>query len=103
MRFRGRTAIVTGGARGIGAATATRLREEGADIAIVDVLREDGERTAREVGGRFYEADVAVAGDVSRVVDEVIATFGGIDVLVNNAAVTLPKGFEATAPEEWDR
>jgi NAD(P)-dependent dehydrogenase (short-subunit alcohol dehydrogenase family) len=50
MRFSGRTAIVSGGARGIGAATATRLREEGADIAIVDVLRENGERTAREVG-----------------------------------------------------
>jgi meso-butanediol dehydrogenase/(S,S)-butanediol dehydrogenase/diacetyl reductase len=57
MRLSGRTAIVSGGARGIGAATATRLREEGADIAIVDVLREDGARTAREVGERFFEAD----------------------------------------------
>jgi NAD(P)-dependent dehydrogenase (short-subunit alcohol dehydrogenase family) len=103
MRFTSRTAIVTGGARGIGAATAARLREEGAGIAIVDVLRSDGERTARELGGRFFEADVAVADDVSRVVDEVVAAFGGIDVLVNNAAVTLPKSFEATTPEEWDR
>src|SRR4051794_35403697 len=103
MRFTSKTAIVTGGARGIGAATAARLRAEGARIAIVDVLRSDGERTARELGGRFFAADVADADEVARAVDEVVAAFGGIDVLVNNAAVTLLKGFEATTPEEWDR
>jgi NAD(P)-dependent dehydrogenase (short-subunit alcohol dehydrogenase family) len=107
MRFEGKRALVTGAARGIGAASAARLGREGARVAVVDRLAEAGEATARElvaagVDARFLAADVGRPDEVERVVAEVSDAFGGLDVLVNNAAITLPKGFEATTPLEWD-
>jgi NAD(P)-dependent dehydrogenase (short-subunit alcohol dehydrogenase family) len=106
MRFEGRTALVTGAARGIGAATAARLGHEGARVIVVDLLAAEGEAIARSlaadgVDARFLQADVSRPEDAERVVAEA-SEASGLDILVNNAAVTLPKGFEATTPDEWD-
>jgi NAD(P)-dependent dehydrogenase (short-subunit alcohol dehydrogenase family) len=102
-------AIVTGGARHIGAAYCRRLAEEGAAAVIADVL--DGEPVAEEIrskGGRALSlrADVAKEEDTNRVALATVKTFGRIDILVNNAAIFINiqrhPFYEITA-EEWDR
>ena len=91
-RLEGKVAIVTGTARGIGKATAARFAAEGALVAGVDVLGDEGERSASEVaaeGGRirFHHADISSEEDVRRVVRAVLDEHGRIDILVNNAGV----------------
>lgn len=98
----GRVAIVTGASRGIGAAIASRLAQEGASVVATARTAEDGEsRLAgtlhhtidciREAGGeaRFIKADLALRADRERLVEESVAAYGPIDILVNNAAVTF--------------
>jgi NAD(P)-dependent dehydrogenase (short-subunit alcohol dehydrogenase family) len=106
MRLEKRTAIVTGGAQGIGAATARRLAHEGANVVIVDVdERGEGVAHALDAGGqpaRFVHCDLADADAVAAAMQTASGAFGGVDVLVNNAAITLPKGFAETTPAEWD-
>jgi NAD(P)-dependent dehydrogenase (short-subunit alcohol dehydrogenase family) len=103
MTLEGRVAIVTGGARGIGAATAAALAEAGAMVMIGDVEAEAGQATARQVGGAFVEADVSRVTDVERLMSAAVERFGGLDVLVNNAGVVLARSALDTAEEEWDR
>jgi len=109
MRLVGKVAIVTGGARHIGAAYCRRLAEEGAAIVIADVL--DGEPVAGEIrskGGRALalKADVSKEEDTVRMAAETVKAFGRVDVLVNNAAIFINiqrhPFYEITA-EEWDR
>lgn len=106
-RLDGRVAIVTGGARGIGEATARLFAEHGASIAILDHDARAGERVAAELAKvapcAFFGVDVALDPDVATGIHSVVDEFGGVDVLINNAAITLPKGFETTTPDEWDR
>lgn len=83
----GRVAIVTGGARGQGAAEAALFAQEGAKVVITDLLDEIGEKTAREVGGVYLHHDVSSEADWIRVVDAVMAQHGRIDILVNNAGI----------------
>jgi 3alpha(or 20beta)-hydroxysteroid dehydrogenase len=85
----GKVAIVTGAARGTGAAIARRLAADGARVWLGDVLHAEGEKLARELGAaaRFEPHDVTRAGDWQRVVAAVLAAHGRVDVLVNNAAV----------------
>src|SRR5215471_16944406 len=82
--------LVTGGAAGIGKATAVRFAEAGATVAICDVNQEAGEATAKSLGPNalFHKVDVASRSAVQAWVDEVAARCGGIDVLVNNAGIT---------------
>ncbi|MGA2974428.1 MAG: SDR family oxidoreductase [Spirochaetia bacterium] len=87
-----RVAIVTGGARGLGRQHALALAEAGAAIAFCDLLKEEGERTRAELSllGRealFSRVDVTVSGEIDSFIAEVIARYGRIDVLVNNAAM----------------
>lgn len=82
-RLDGRRALVTGGAAGIGLATARRLRDEGAEVVITDLARERGEAVAAEHGLTFLATDVTSEADWARVADAV----GAPDVLVNNAAL----------------
>jgi 3-oxoacyl-[acyl-carrier protein] reductase len=105
----GKIALITGGSRGIGAAIAKRLAADGADIAITYTKGADAaaavvkeiERTGRKV--LAIQADAADAAAVQAAVEKTVATFGRLDVLVNNAGVAVPKKFEETTLEELDR
>jgi NAD(P)-dependent dehydrogenase (short-subunit alcohol dehydrogenase family) len=107
MKLSGRTAVVTGGAQGIGRALATRLAQDGANIVIADVARADEAAAALATAGhraRGVAADVTSADDLARVVDEARTAFGGIDILVNNAAFFSsiePTPFEEIDPQAW--
>jgi NAD(P)-dependent dehydrogenase (short-subunit alcohol dehydrogenase family) len=107
-RFEGKSVLVTGGATGIGYATALRFLTEGASVAIlgrresVGLAALEGLR-ASVPGGRaiFVQGDVAKEEDVVRCVGEVVETFGGVDVLVNNAATATSVDFAAAETSEW--
>ncbi|MCC6917710.1 MAG: SDR family oxidoreductase [Alphaproteobacteria bacterium] len=83
--LKGRVALVSGGARGIGAATARALAKEGASVVITDVI--DGSEVAKEIGGAFLKHDVTVEADWADAVAFAKTQFGGLDILVNNAGV----------------
>ncbi|MCI3278431.1 SDR family NAD(P)-dependent oxidoreductase [Streptomyces cylindrosporus] len=106
-RFAGRTAVVTGAASGIGAATAVRLAEEGAAVVLADVAEERGEAVAERIGkdggrARFVAADVASEQDWELVVAAAHA-FGPVDVLVGNAfTVDVTPAHELPLPS-WQR
>jgi 3-oxoacyl-[acyl-carrier protein] reductase len=89
MRMNAKVVLVTGGAAGIGKATALRFAEEGAIVVICDVNEEVGQTTLKELGegAAFYKVNVANREEVQKWVDDVVARFGRIDVLVNNAGV----------------
>jgi len=88
MRLKDRVTLITGGAAGIGKATAQRFQEEGAVVVICDVKEEAGQDVVDELGlAAFYKVNVADRQDVQRWIDDVVARFGRIDVLVNNAGV----------------
>lgn len=83
----GKVALVTGGARGIGAATARRLAEEGAKVVITDVLDDEGEALARELQATYVHHDVSKEADWQNAVQKAVSTYGGLQVLVNNAGI----------------
>jgi NAD(P)-dependent dehydrogenase (short-subunit alcohol dehydrogenase family) len=89
MKLKGKIAVVTGGARGIGRAIAKRYLEEGATVALADLLTDEAERAAAELGERAFaiELDVTRQGSIDAMVEAVARRAGGIDILVNNAAV----------------
>ena len=109
MRLAGKVAIVTGGARHIGAAYCRRLAEEGAAIVIADIL--DGAAVAAEIKGKGGKAmslriDVSKEEDTNRMAAEAVKAFGRIDILVNNAAIFINiqrHPFYEITSEEWDR
>lgn len=109
MRLGGRVAIVTGGARHIGAAYCRRLAEEGAAIVIADIL--DGASVADEIGTKGGRAlalkvDVSKEEDTNRMAAEAVKAFGRIDILVNNAAIFINiqrHPFYEISTDEWDR
>jgi 2,3-dihydroxy-2,3-dihydro-p-cumate dehydrogenase len=89
-RFAGRVAIVTGAAKGIGRAIAERLAEEGAAVALADVLTDVGAETAKQIASRgarvlFDAGDLSQPGVADRLVARTLAELGGLDILVNNA------------------
>ncbi len=102
-------ALVTGASRGIGAATARRLAEDGFDVAVSYVSRREGAAktvVAIEGLGRkavAVQADVSQVHEVRRMVSETVAGLGRLDVLVNNAGIYERALFDDTSPEDWDR
>ncbi|MDH4285378.1 MAG: 3-oxoacyl-[acyl-carrier-protein] reductase [Gallionellaceae bacterium] len=105
MNLKGKTALVTGGARGIGKAIAMKLARQGANIAILDVaLAEDTAREIETLGVKAMsvEANVTKLESVEQAVEKVIAAFGSLDIAVNNAGVTRDNLFLRMKPEEWD-
>ncbi|MCH2173799.1 SDR family oxidoreductase [Myxococcota bacterium] len=106
--FEGRVVLVTGAARGIGREVARHFAAEGAHLALGDLDSEGleevcGELEAQGVRALGVAGDVGVEAEAHRLVDETLATYGGLDVLVNNAGVWVLKPLEQTSPEEWDR
>jgi NAD(P)-dependent dehydrogenase (short-subunit alcohol dehydrogenase family) len=101
----GRVAIVTGGSRGIGRATAQALTAAGARVAISGRTRADLDATAASLGqgGRLLavQADVSVEGDVDRLVAETVSKFGGLDILVNNAATARMTEVASLSTDDW--
>jgi len=89
-RLEGKVALITGGARGIGAATARRFVDEGANVVVTDVLDADGTRLATSLGdaGAYAHLDVRDESEWERAVESTTARFGGLHVLVNNAGIT---------------
>lgn len=103
-----KVALITGGASGIGRATAHLFAEHGAAVAIVDLDVAGGEETAREITGRsgralFLPGDVSRADDCAEVVDQTVSTLGGLDILFNNAGIILRTSVVDTVEEDWDR
>lgn len=97
-----RRAVVTGGARGIGAAIAARLAADGADVLVVDLRDDLGCETAERIGARFARVDLSL-DDARERFAEAIADHGGVDVLVNSAGVFSRMPLLDIAPAEWDR
>ena len=87
MRLKDRVCLITGGAAGIGKATAIRFAEEGAKVVLCDLAEEAGQQVAEEIGGKFYQVNVADRQAVQAWIDDVLDEFGKIDVLINNAGV----------------
>ncbi|KAL0425506.1 UNVERIFIED_CONTAM: Short-chain dehydrogenase reductase ATA1 [Sesamum radiatum] len=91
-RLLGKVAVITGGARGIGAATAQVFAENGAHVIIADILDEPGAKLADSIGGRYVHCDVSVEHDVERAVQLAIDWKGRLDIMFNNAGVPGPGG-----------
>lgn len=102
QRLAGRRVVVTGGARGIGAAIARRCAAEGARVGILDRLVEQGRATAADVGGAFCEVDLADPVTTRATLHRMIATLGGLDVLVNNAGILRHAPLLAIGDADWD-
>lgn len=107
-RLRGRVALVTGAASGIGRATAERFAEEGAAVLVSDIQDVAGEEVAaglRDSDARaaFLHHDVASEESWREVIDYVVAEFGGLDILVNNAGVGDPDPIEETTKEQYEQ
>ena len=107
-RSEGRVALITGGARGIGAATAARLAEDGALIAIGDLDGDGAEETATRIAAEHgvraigFKANVAAASEVERMVEEIVLRLGSLDILVNNAGITRDNLIHKMTEEDWD-
>jgi 3-oxoacyl-[acyl-carrier protein] reductase len=104
MTFEGKTAIVTGGARGIGLEIAKQLAAGGARVVLVDVLAEDLKKAAGELGPDTltYAVDVTDETAVEKMIDEVAETCGRIDILINNAGITRDDLLLRMTQDEWD-
>jgi 3alpha(or 20beta)-hydroxysteroid dehydrogenase len=102
-KLSGRVALITGAARGQGAAAAELFVQEGATVVIGDVRDEEGQAFAARVGAHYRRLDVADSGAWKTVVDEIVRTFGRLDILVNNAGVNLTAAIEDTSEEDFLR
>ena len=98
----GRVAIITGGARGQGAAEASLFAQEGATVVVTDVLGDVGAKTAAEVGGTFVEHDVADPAQWDVLVARVVADHGRLDILINNAGILRWERMLDTTFESWN-
>jgi NAD(P)-dependent dehydrogenase (short-subunit alcohol dehydrogenase family) len=107
LRLEGKVALISGGARGIGAATARLFAREGASVVVGDLLENEGRGIEEDVnngGGQavFVRVDVTKEADWGRVVDSAIARFGRLDILMNNAAILRKETVLDTTERIWD-
>lgn len=106
--LQGKTAIITGGARGIGKALAIKFAQEGANVAITDLIYDDAvkafesELNAMGVKAKAYASNAAKFDDTQTVVAQIVADFGGVDILINNAGITKDGLLMRMTEEQWD-
>jgi NAD(P)-dependent dehydrogenase (short-subunit alcohol dehydrogenase family) len=103
MDFNGMTALVTGGAEGIGGGIAERLAAEGMHVVIADLNEKAGASTAARIGGSFVRADIATKVGLCTAIDTACRLPGQIGVLVNNAGGIEGPAFPAAGPEKWEQ
>ncbi|MEO7403394.1 MAG: SDR family oxidoreductase [Burkholderiales bacterium] len=101
----GKRILITGGARGLGAAFAQAAADAGAQVAIADIIIDRGTATAAAIGGRFVSLDLGAPDSIERCAGETMAALGGLDGLVNCGAITDSGGkpLDELAIETWDR
>jgi len=105
-RLTGKTAVVTGGASGFGKGIVEKFIKEGAQVAIVDINATAAEELANAIGEKAsaHSTNISKAAEVEQLVKDVLAKYGSIDIVVNNAGVThLPMPMEEVSEEEFDR
>ena len=101
-RFEGKIAIVTGSAGGIGEAYARALADEGASVVVADVDAERGEKVASDIGGLFVRTDVGDPDSVAAMAAATIERYGGVDLLINNAAIFAGMTLSTLLLVDWD-
>ncbi len=102
MRFEKKVVVVTGAAQGIGEAYARALAAEGASVVVADLNVESGEKVAADIGGIFVRTDVSSHESAAAMVEATLAAYGGIDGLVNNAAIYGEMAFDLLISVDWD-
>lgn len=107
MEIRGKTAVVTGAARGIGKTIAENIADAGVNIALFDILESEANKTAEELTARGIKAkvfcqDVTNVEDMTGAFKDVVEEFGSLDILVNNAGITRDNLLMRMSDEEWD-
>ncbi len=105
FRLDSKVAIVTGAARGLGAATAAVLARQGARVAAADLLFDEVSRVTKALDpeAKPYDLDVSDVGQIRRFVDAVVGDFGRVDILVNNAGICPRIPFEQSTEQDWER
>jgi glucose 1-dehydrogenase len=103
MKLKNKVAIITGAARGIGLACAERFIAEGARVIITDVLDDVGSVAAKRLDATYLHCDVSKSSDVNATVAAVVKQFGGIDILMNNAGISISGDFLAITEADYDR
>jgi len=105
----GKTAIITGAARGIGRAIALKFAEEGANIAYTDIMENEDFKSLEEklrefkVKGKGYLSDASNFEQTQQVVDQIVSDFGSVEILVNNAGITMDTLLLRMTEEQWDK
>lgn len=107
-RVKGKVALVTGAAMGMGRAHSLLLAEEGAKVVVADVAEQAGQQTVADIKAKggdaaFVKLDVSKAEDWEKAVQFAVDTYGKVDILVNNAGILIMKTLDQTTEAEWDR
>ena len=103
MKLKNKVAIITGAARGIGLACAERFVAEGAKVVIADVLDEIGKAEAKRLGATYMHCDVSKSSDVKATVAATVKQHGAVNILLNNAAISISGDFLDTSEADFDK
>lgn len=106
--LKNKVAVITGGANGLGKATALLFSEHGATVVIVDVNQEAGDKVVSEITENgsvalFIKTDISKSVEVNKMMESAVAKYGGIDILINNAGILADAQLVKMTEEEWDR